>query len=121
MRSRILALALIGVVLGGCSEGVLDPKGPIASAERLILLNSLGIMLAIVIPTILATLGVAFWFRSSNRRAFYLPDFEYSGRLELLVWSIPTMAVLLVGGVAWIGAHDLDPRKPITSTAKPLT
>ena len=30
------------------------------------------------------------------------------------------MTVLLVGGVAWIGAHDLDPHKPISSTAKPL-
>ena len=70
-------------------------------------------MLAIVIPTILATLAVAFWFRSSNWRASYLPDFTYSGRLELLVWSIPAMTVLLVGGVAWVGAHDLDPRKPI--------
>ena len=77
-------------------------------------------MLAIVIPTIVATLGVAFWFRSSNTRATYLPDFNYSGRLELLVWSIPAMTVLLVGGVAWVGAHDLDPRKPIASTSKPV-
>jgi len=50
-----------------------------------------------------------------------LPDFEYSGRLELLVWSIPAMTVLLVGGVAWVGAHDLDPRKPIASTVRPVT
>ena len=106
--------------LGGCSEGVLDPKGPIAAAERQILFNSLGIMLAIVIPTILATLGVAWWFRSSNKRARYLPDFDYSGRLEMLVWSIPAMTVLLVGGVAWVGSHDLDPRKPIASTVKPV-
>ena len=83
--------------------------------------NSLGIMLAIVVPTILATLAVAFWFRASNSRAAYLPDFEYSGRLELLVWSIPAMTVLLVGGVASIGAHDLDPRKPISSSATPVT
>ena len=34
-----------------------------------------GIMLAIVIPTVLATLGVAFWFRASNERARYRPDF----------------------------------------------
>src|SRR5258708_30314348 len=121
MRYAFLALALIGVTaLGGCSQGVLDPHGPIASAERQILFNSLAIMLAIVIPTIVATLGVAWWFRSSNRRATYLPDFEYSGRLELLVWSIPAMTVLLVGGVAWVGAHDLDPRKPISPTVKPL-
>ena len=122
MRYGLLALVLISVTaLGGCSEGVLDPKGPIATAERQILFDSLGIMLAIVIPTIFATLGVAFWFRSSNPRAVYMPDFTYSGRLELLVWSIPAMTVLLVGGVAWVGAHDLDPRKAISATVKPVS
>ena len=121
MRYGLVALTLLCFLLGGCSEGVLNPKGPVAAAERTILFNSLGIMLAIVIPTILATLAVAFWFRASNRRAAYLPDFEYSGRLELLVWSIPAMTVLLVGGVAWVGAHDLDPRKAISSTATPVT
>src|SRR3954470_21618184 len=126
MRSNMRYSLLFGVLisaatLGGCTQGVLDPKGPIAFAERQILFNSLGIMLAIVIPTILATLGVAYWFRSSNKRARYLPDFEYSGRLEMLVWSIPAMTVLLVGGVAWVGAHDLDPRNPIVSTIKPIT
>src|SRR5580704_7138538 len=122
MRRGLFVAFLIGAAtLGGCSEGILDPKGPIAGAERLILFNSLAIMLAIVVPTTLATIGVACWFRSSNRRARYRPDFTYSGRLELLVWSIPAMTVLLVGGVAWVGAHDLDPRKPISSTVKPVT
>ena len=121
MRYGLIPLALLSVALGGCSEGILNPKGPIASAERLILLNSIGIMLAIVVPTIIATLAVAFWFRSTNWRASYQPDFTYSGRLELLVWSIPTMTVLLVGGVAWVGAHDLDGRRAIGSTAAPIT
>jgi len=122
MRYSLLVGVLISAAtLGGCTEGILDPKGPIAAAERQILLNALGIMLAIVIPTILATLGVAYWFRSSNTRARYLPDFSYSGRLEVLVWSIPAMTVLLVGGVAWVGSHDLDPRKPIASTVKPVS
>ena len=120
MRYGSLAIVMIcAAALGGC-EGVLDPKGPIALAERQILFNALGIMLAIVIPVILATLGFAFWFRASNDRARYRPDFTYSGRLELLVWSIPGMTVLLVGGVAWIGAHDLDPGKPINSTVTPV-
>src|SRR6201994_4987625 len=122
MRLNLRLGALVGVeMLSGCSEGVLDPKGPVAAAERLVLFNSLGIMLAIVIPTILATLGVAFWFRASNGRARYRPDFAYSSRLELLVWSIPAMTVLLVGGVAWIGAHDLDPRIPIASPVRPVS
>src|SRR3984893_8310286 len=121
MRYGFLAVVLIGAaILGGCTEGVLDPKGPIAVADRQILLNSLGIMLAIVVPVILAILGVAFWFRASNERARYRPNFAYSGRLEMLVWSIPAMTVFLVGGVAWVGAHDVSPRKPIASTVKPL-
>jgi cytochrome o ubiquinol oxidase subunit 2 len=121
MRYPLLAVLLIGAAaLAGCAEGVLDPRGPVASAERQILFNSLGIMLAIVIPTILATLGVAFWFRESNQRARYRPNFSYSGRLEMLVWSIPAMTVFLVGGVAWVGSHDVSPRKPIASTEKAL-
>src|SRR6202051_5229236 len=121
MRHGLLAVVLIGAaLLGGCTEGVLDPKGPIAAADRQILLNSLGIMLAIVIPVILATLGVAFWFRESNERARYRPNFTYSGRLAMLVWSIPAMTVFLVGGVAWVGSHDVSPRKPIVSAVKPL-
>src|SRR5712692_6648270 len=121
MRYSLLAAVLIGAAtLGGCTEGVLDPQGPIAVADREILLNSLAIMLAIVIPVILAILGVAFWFRASNERARYRPNFAYSGRLEVLVWSIPAMTVFLVGGVAWVGSHDVSPRKPIASTVKPL-
>jgi cytochrome o ubiquinol oxidase subunit 2 len=38
----------------------------------------------------------------------------------MLVWSIPIMTVLLVGGVAWVGSYDLDPPKAITSAVKPV-
>jgi heme/copper-type cytochrome/quinol oxidase subunit 2 len=121
MRYGLLAIILIAAAtLGGCDGGVLDPQGPIAFAERQIMLNATGIMLAIVIPVTLATLGVAFWFRASNERARYRPNFAYSGRLEMLVWSIPLMTVLLVGAVAWIGSYDLDPPKPIASSVKPV-
>jgi cytochrome o ubiquinol oxidase subunit 2 len=122
MRSgSLLGTLVCAAALGGCSEGILDPKGPISVAERQILFNSLAIMLAIVIPTILATFAVAYWFRSSNRRATYRPEFVYSGRIEVLTWSIPAMTVLLVGGVAWVGAHDLDPRKALDPAAKAVT
>ena len=77
-------------------------------------------MLAIVAPTIIATLVFAWWFRASNTRATYLPRFAYSGRLELLVWSIPMLTIILLGGVAWIGSHDLDPAVPIESDTPPL-
>jgi cytochrome o ubiquinol oxidase subunit II len=107
-------------LLAGCSGGILSPVGPIGSAERTILLNSVAIMLAIVIPVILATLAFAWWFRATNRRARYLPTWAYSGRIELIIWSIPALVVFFLGGIAWIGSHDLDPAQPLQSSHKPL-
>jgi cytochrome o ubiquinol oxidase subunit II len=100
---------------------ILDPQGPIAAAEKTILIDSIAIMLAIVLPTIAAIFAFAFWFRKSNTRAFYWPDWEYSGRLELVVWSIPTLTVILLGGVAWIGSHQLDPAEPVAGTGPEIT
>ena len=84
------------------------------------MIDSLAIMLAIVVPTIAATFAVAWWFRASNMRARYLPDWVFSGRIELVVWSIPLLTIMLLGGVAWIGSHDLDPAKPLPSNTPPL-
>jgi cytochrome o ubiquinol oxidase subunit 2 len=108
------------IVLTACQPAVLDPQGPIGLAEKTILIDSLAIMLAIVIPTIVATLAFAWWYRASNTRARYLPDFAYSGRLELIVWAIPLLVIILLGGVAWIGSHDLDPARPLESNTAPL-
>jgi cytochrome o ubiquinol oxidase subunit 2 len=99
---------------------ILDPQGPVGAAERTILIDSLAIMLAIVLPTIVAIFAFAFWFRASNARARHLPDWKYSGRIELVVWAVPALTVILLGGVAWIGAHELDPGKPIAGPQPPL-
>ena len=89
----------------------MEPQGPIGAANIQILLNALGIMLVIVVPTIIGVLVFAWWFRASNTRARYQPGFVYSGRIELIVWAIPLLVILFLGGVIWIGAHDLDPFK----------
>ena len=107
----VLALAL---PLAGCG-GVLDPHGPIGNSERLILIDSVAIMLVIVIPVIVATLGFAWWFRASNDRATYLPYWSFSGQLELIVWAIPALVITFLGGIAWFGSHALDPFKPLDS------
>src|SRR5512132_1405985 len=100
--------------------GLLDPQGPIASAQRLLLINSTAIMLVVVAPVIVATLAFAWWYRSSNPRAGRSPELAYEGRIEFVTWSIPALIVTLLGGVIWIGSHQLDPRAPISANADPL-
>ncbi len=101
-------------------SGVLDPQGPVGGAIRTILLNALAIMAAIAVPTIVATLAFAWWFRASNSRARYLPNWAYSGRIELVVWSIPILVILFLSGVIWMGSYDLDPARPLKTDVRPL-
>jgi cytochrome o ubiquinol oxidase subunit II len=119
LLSRCLGCT-IPLLLGGCDLAVLSPAGPIARGDNIVLIDSVAIMLLIVVPTILAILLFAWWFRSSNSRAQYRPNFDYSGRLELITWSIPALVVFFLGGVAWISAHTLDPARPLPGKTAPL-
>lgn len=119
-RPRLLA-PVIAVGLAACSPGVLDPAGPVSAGNRTILLNSLFIMLGIVIPTMIVTLAFAWWFRAGNKKAKYLPEWSYSGRVELLVWSIPALVVIFLAGITWIGTHQLAPERPLDSRVRPVT
>jgi cytochrome o ubiquinol oxidase subunit 2 len=119
----VRAPGVVAIALALCScarTAVLDPAGPVAAANRTILLNALTIMLAIVVPTMIAAIAFAWWFRAGNTRARYRPEFVYSGRIEMVVWSIPLLVILFLGGVIWIGSHALDPYRPLPSRTRPI-
>jgi len=75
---RTIAVTSAAMLVASCDEGVLDPRGPVGNAERVILYDSTAIMLAVVIPVIVLTLVFAWWFRARNSRARY-PSREASG------------------------------------------
>src|ERR1700676_504479 len=120
MWLRAVLMTGCAMLMASCHEGVLDPHGPVGNAERVILYNATTIMLAVVIPVILLTLVFAWWFRAGNSRASYRPDWEYSGRIEMIIWSIPALVILFLGGIAWTGSHDLDPPVPLQESTAPL-
>jgi cytochrome o ubiquinol oxidase subunit 2 len=117
---RRCAAGAAALALGGCSSVLMNPQGPVAADEMTILFNALAIMLVIVVPTILATLLFAWWFRASNGRARYRPTFAYSGRVELVTWSIPILVIIFLGGLTWVGSHKLDPAEPLKSATPPV-
>jgi cytochrome o ubiquinol oxidase subunit 2 len=117
-RSAVLGIAALG--LCSCSGGVLDPLGPVGEGDATILINATAIMLAIVVPTILLAFWMAWRYRASNAKAEYLPNWSYSGRIEAVVWSIPTLTIMFLGGLIWIGSHQLDPFRPLPAKTKAL-
>ena len=122
-RRRLFRAASVGLLLctlaaGSLAEGVLDPWGPVGASERQLLYEALGVMLLVVVPVLALTLGFAWWFRASNKRATYRPDWEYSGKIEFSIWIIPLLIVLFLAALAWVGSHELDPYRPIQSANK---
>jgi cytochrome o ubiquinol oxidase subunit 2 len=119
-RSAGLLPLTPGVLLAGCGDGVLAPVGPVGSLENQLLFETFAAMLLVVVPVIALILAFAWWFRASNRRAVYLPTWNYSGRIEFTIWIIPLLLILFLATLAWSGSHDLDPYKPLSSRKKPV-
>ena len=117
---KSLTVGLVSLSLASCRGGVLDPLGPVGADDATILIDATAIMLAIVVPTILLAFWMAWHYRASNSKAEYLPYWSYSGRIEAVVWSIPTLTIMFIGGVIWIGSFKLDPFKPLPSKTSPL-
>jgi cytochrome o ubiquinol oxidase subunit II len=113
---RIIAGSLAFATLSGCGviDGpVLDPKGPIALAQRDLLFTAAGLMLIVIIPVYLMAFWFAWHYRAANKQASYKPDWAYSARIDALVWAVPAMIVIGVGSLVWIWTHRLDPYKPL--------
>ncbi len=106
-------LALLAL-LPGCSDlVVLSPAGDVAMQQRDVLLISVGLMLLIVVPVMIAT-GVFAWrYRAANKDATYDPDFDHSTMLELGIWSAPLLIIIFLGALTWSSTHLLDPYRPI--------
>ena len=122
-RPRRILPALLIAPLGGCglsTAPILDPKGPIALAERDLLFDALGFMLIVAIPVFI----LAFWFvwryRAANGKGRYDPDWSYSAPLDAVIWLVPALIIVALGVLSWTNTHKLDPYKPLESSVAPL-
>ena len=123
-RSRRAATTFVAVLLvSGCDLKhipVLDPQGPIALAERNLLLAAVVLMLVVIIPVFIMTILFAWRYRSSNTQAHYAPDWSYSARIDAVFWLVPALIVIALGILLWSNTHKLDPYKRLDSAVQAL-
>ena len=112
-----LAILLAGCLLvSGCDEFMLfDPKGPVAEQQQWLIVVSFAIMLIVVIPVLFMSVWFPYKYRSGNTKEEYLPNWEHSNKIELVVWTVPILIIIALGILTYITSHSLDPRKPIES------
>ena len=116
-NATVFGAALLG---SGCDLShapILDPKGPIALAERDLLFTAVLLMLVVIIPVFVMTFLFAWRYRSSSRQARYTPDWSYSRGIDAVIWLVPAVIVVALGVLLWRNTHKLDPYKPIDPAA----
>jgi cytochrome o ubiquinol oxidase subunit 2 len=120
VKVRCAAIALLALLAGGCDRAVvLNPKGPIADAERGLMIDAFVVMMIVVVPVIIMALWFAWRYRA-GRNARYEPTWAYSAKVDAVVWAVPALIVIAVAVLLWRTTHKLDPYREIASGAPPL-
>lgn len=114
---RGLFLAPLLALLSGCNTVVLNPSGDIAQQQAHLIIISVILMLLIIVPVMVLIIWYAHKYRASNTDAEYLPDWDHSTKLELVIWGAPLLIVIVLGLVTWIYTHKLDPYRPLDRIA----
>jgi cytochrome o ubiquinol oxidase subunit 2 len=91
----------------------MHPAGAVASQQGHLIVVATVLMLLVIIPVMALTVLFAWRYRKSNTRATYLPDWDHSTQLELVIWAAPLLIIIALGAVTWISTHTLDPYRPL--------
>jgi cytochrome o ubiquinol oxidase subunit 2 len=124
--SVAIAILLVGMAVlatiffSSHSVAVLNPKGIIAEKQRNLMIIATLLMLIVVVPVFILTFSIAWRYRAGNQKAKYSPDWDRSRTIETIWWVVPLVIILVLAGFTWTSSHELDPYKPLASSAKPI-
>lgn len=115
-------LALTAVLASGCSDMiVLDPKGPIGSAQKDLIYITMLLCAVILVPVLGLTAFIAVRYRDrKDNKARYEPNWSHSTKLETVWWGIPIVIIAILAVVTVRYSHELEPSKPIVSEQEPV-
>jgi cytochrome o ubiquinol oxidase subunit 2 len=112
--SAAMLMALVMVVssarTAGASDSFMDPQGPIAAVQKAHLLRATWLILIAVVPVLVLVPLIALRYRRrKGGTAAYRPDWDFSPRLEMVMWGVPVVIVTILSVYLWKATHRLDP------------
>ncbi|WP_299897307.1 cytochrome ubiquinol oxidase subunit II [uncultured Ruegeria sp.] len=92
------------------SDSFMDPQGPIAAIQKTHLLRATALIMVAVVPVLVLVPLIALRYRRrKNSSAAYRPEWDFSAKLEFLMWGVPVLIVALLSFYLWKATHRLDP------------
>ncbi|MDX1743703.1 MAG: cytochrome ubiquinol oxidase subunit II [Ruegeria sp.] len=105
-----IALVVLSAQISWASDSFLNPQGPIAAAQKTHLLRATALILIAVIPVLVLVPLIALRYRRrQGGAAQYRPKWDFSAKLECVMWGVPIVIVALLSFYLWKATHRLDP------------
>lgn len=95
------------------AQSFLQPMGPVAEEQATHLLRVVAITMIVILPVLIGVPVLLWRYRLNSEKAKYTPEWESSGRLELVLWGVPVVIVIVLASWLWYSTSKLDPYKPL--------
>ncbi|MFY2825388.1 cytochrome ubiquinol oxidase subunit II [Ruegeria sp. MALMAid1280] len=112
--SRALPVAVTLVAasaqMAWASGSFMDPQGPIAAIQKTHMLRATVLIMVAVLPVLVLVPLIALRYRRrKGGSAAYRPKWDFSAKLEFVMWGVPVVIVALLSFYLWKATHRLDP------------
>ena len=105
-----VALLFASVQMASASDSFMDPQGPIAAIQKKHLLRATVLIMIAVVPVLVLVPLIALRYRRrKGGDAAYRPDWDFSAKLEFMMWGVPVVIVAILSFYLWKATHRLDP------------
>ncbi|WP_152563340.1 ubiquinol oxidase subunit II [Ruegeria halocynthiae] len=103
----IVAMSAQVVVAG---DSFMDPQGPIAAIQKTHLFRATLLILIAVVPVLVLVPLIALRYRRrKGTHASYRPKWDFSAKLEFVMWGVPVLIVAILSFYLWKATYRLDP------------
>ena len=111
----LLALIATDAALasGALQQSFLQPMGPVAQEQSTHLMRVVGITMIVILPVLVGVPLILWRYRYAKPPGAYAPEWEFSGKLEYVLWGVPVLIVIVLASWLWYSTQKLDPYEPL--------
>lgn len=114
----LTGLCSVAALAAPLPESFLQPMGPVASEQATHLWRVVLITMVVIVPVLVGVPLLLWRYRYGKGKGAYRPEWDYSGKLELLLWGLPVLVVVVLASWLWHSTSKYDPYTPVG--AQPL-
>lgn len=117
----IIFVAILAMLMAGKNIAVLNPTGLFAQDEYHLIVLTVSVMLAVLVPTMIVLYSFAWRYHESNGRVKHSGSNAKSNKfLFLIFWGLPILILIILGSVMWSDTHEFTPDQTFSASQKPL-